>query len=84
MSQSSLQVERYQRRVVDRTAGYLPVEKVEHYQQLVQYTHRKGWLFSATRREVIDEEVIPDDVIISLGCFGDTGSWRSRFAKHIS
>lgn len=29
----------------------------------------------------IEEERIPDHVIISVGCFGDTGGWSSRLPR---
>lgn len=35
-------------------------------------------------KRTIDEEVIPGHVLISLGCFGDTGGWRSKFAEYIN
>lgn len=36
----------------------------------------KGWL---GLWENVETETIPNDVMISLGCFGDTGGWTSRF-----
>jgi hypothetical protein len=34
--------------------------------------------------KVLDEEIVPSHVDISLGCFGDTGSdWQSKFVNWI-
>lgn len=32
---------------------------------------------------VVDSEIIPKDVMITLGCCGDTGGWKSKFANWI-
>lgn len=32
------------------------------------------------RREILDSEEIPQHVLISLGCFGDTGGWQHKWA----
>jgi hypothetical protein len=32
---------------------------------------------------LIDEETIPEYVLDTLGIFGDTGNWRSKFSKVI-
>ncbi|MBO9428716.1 hypothetical protein [Sulfitobacter sp. R18_1] len=32
----------------------------------------------------IDSEKIPQHVEISVGCFGDTGGWKSKFASQLS
>lgn len=31
----------------------------------------------------VDREVIPEHVMITLGCFGDVGDWKSKFSKII-
>ena len=28
-------------------------------------------------------EIVPEHVMISLGCYGDTGGWRSKFVEYI-
>lgn len=40
--------------------------------QLLQEKRWWGW-------HTIDREEIPHHVIVSLGCFGDTGGWSSSF-----
>lgn len=49
---------------------------------------RSGWVGLQVLQErrlwgwrTIDREEIPGDVIISLGCFGDSGGWTSKFAR---
>lgn len=74
-----LRVERYRERYIDRTPGYMPQRCVREMQRLVRIT--KGRFF--TGREVIDTEVIPEHVMITLGCCGDTGGWRSKFKDYI-
>lgn len=45
-----------------------------------QYLEKKHlWFFW----RIIDSETIPDHVMISMGCFGDTGGWKSKFKEHI-
>lgn len=34
--------------------------------------------------KILDKEIIPDPVMITLGCFGDVGEWRSKFADVIN
>ncbi|AGS81044.1 hypothetical protein [Caulobacter phage Cr30] len=53
--------------------GYLDNEKIRK-----QYLQKKGLFGWIT----IDEETVPDWAVISLGCFGDTGGWVSKFAKY--
>lgn len=52
--------------------GYLGYEDV-HIQQLQE---RRWWGW-----KVLDEEIVPTDVKISMGCFGDAGGWQSKFIK---
>lgn len=52
--------------------GYVGTDEV-HIQQLEVKT-RIGW-------QVIDEEEVPSHVRISIGCFGDTGGWTSKFTS---
>jgi hypothetical protein len=73
-------VERFKRTFTEREHGYLPVEREREFQRLVRISY--GWLGSHT--EVLGVEEIPQHVLISLGCFGDTGGWKSRFAEYIS
>lgn len=73
-------VERYRERFTDRTPGYLPAERVREMQRLVRVT--RTWLGSS--RKVIDSEEIPEHVMITLGCCGDTGAWRSKFKDYIN
>lgn len=49
-------------------------------QFLIRVTRFMGYVIS---RQVIDSERIPADVVISLGCFGDTGGWKSKFSDYI-
>jgi len=57
---------------VPEAPGYLGRTEVR-FQQL-QVRLPIGWV-------TIDEEEVPPHVMISLGCFGDTGGWVSKFAK---
>ncbi len=77
---SNIKVERFRRVVRDVSPGYITVEHEESYQQLVKYEIN---LLGRPRRLIIDEEIIPDHVMISLGAFGDTGGWKSKFAIFI-
>lgn len=55
-----------------------PTER--HYQQLGYW---KRGLFGR-RFVVLDEEIFPTDIKISLGAFGDTGrDWQSKFMNWI-
>jgi len=51
--------------------GYVGFEEI-YIQQLQERTFM-GW-------KTIDEEEIPLRVRISMGCFGDTGGWVSKFS----
>lgn len=53
------------------------------YQQLVRITRWGpfGWF---RREDVLDTEEVPQHVMISLGCFGDTGGWTSKWADLVS
>ena len=31
-------------------------------------------------RKVLDSEIVPEDVLITLACCGDTGGWKSKFS----
>jgi hypothetical protein len=52
--------------------GYVGMDEV-HIQQL-QVQTPLGWV-------TVDEEEVPAHVKISLGAYGDTGGWVSKFAK---
>ena len=61
--------------------GYAGTETV-HYQELQEsYTslilRRKRW-------RTIDIEEVPAHVKISMGAFGDTGGWRSKFSDYLA
>lgn len=45
--------------------------------QLLQERRWWGW-------KTIDREEVPRDVIVSVGAFGDTGGWISKFATIIA
>jgi hypothetical protein len=60
-----------------RTEGYTCHDRVE-VNVLQTYTGRLGSLFPHWMDT--DFEDVPAHVAISVGCFGDTGGWRSRFA----
>jgi hypothetical protein len=51
-------------------------------QYLVEY-RSGGSLLGRPTRSVLDTEIVPEDVMITLGCFGDTGGWKSKFARLI-
>lgn len=51
--------------------GFFGYERV-HVQQL-QGRYWCGW-------RTLDEEIVPSDAIISAGCFGDYGGWKSKFS----
>lgn len=59
------------------------VERRGDFQYLVRFTWKRTWKWFGVKREVIERERIPDHVIISLGCFGDTGGWMSRFKDYM-
>ena len=75
---SEMCVERRTTRMFDRDYGMTRDVTV---QRLVRKVTRNGKLW---QREILDRETVPDDVMISLGCFGDTGRWISRFADVIN
>lgn len=43
--------------------------------QLLQEKRWWGWM-------TIDREEVPRHVVISLGAYGDTGGWSSKFLEH--
>jgi hypothetical protein len=59
-------------KTVPAPRGYVGTD-VTHFQQL-QVQTPFGWV-------VVDQEEVPDHVKISLGCYGDTGGWVSKFAS---
>lgn len=59
-------------KAVPEAPGYVGKTEV-HIQQLQVELAGLGWT-------TIDEEEVPAHVRISLGCFGDTGGWQSKFA----
>lgn len=68
-------------RVVGRTEtrrveGYTCPERVQ-MNVLQRYTGRVGRFFPHWRD--VEREDVPSHVAISVGCFGDTGGWLSRF-----
>ena len=74
-----------ERRVVrqvrqEREYGYVGTHPVT-YQVLQERTPVCLGLFSVWRE--IDREVIPEDVLISMGALGDTNGWVSAFAQYI-
>lgn len=56
------------------------VERYDNIQILVEFCYIGG--MAVAKRE-LDRETIPDHVLISLGCFGDTGGWTSKFKEYI-
>ena len=44
----------------------------------IQYLQRKRRFFGW---RTLDQEVVPGHVVISLGAFGDTGGWMSKFTE---
>ena len=74
-------VERNNERICEREHGYLPVWRTRTMQRLVRVSlTRTGIVLS---REVLGTEEVPEHVMISLGCLGDCGGWRSAFAPFI-
>lgn len=61
--------------------GYSPYVEDIDIQYLVKDTYFKG---IRIHREILDKEVIPQHVMISVGAFGDTGGWKSKFADVIN
>jgi hypothetical protein len=53
----------------------------DNVQKLVRETYLFGRRISAL---VLDTEIVPEHVMISIGCFGDWGDWRSKFYDQIS
>ena len=43
--------------------------------QLLQVKRWYGW-------KTLDSEVVPSHALVSLGCFGDTGGWKSKFTRY--
>jgi len=68
-------------RYTDRTRGYMPSPAERRTQSLIEVTRRADG--KILDRRVLDTEIVPNDVSISVGCFGDTGGWMSKFAPHI-
>lgn len=59
---------------------FLKVIRKGNKQFLVKTEVRRfGW----PKITVLDEETIPDHVMIDLGCFGDVGNWKSKFSDVI-
>jgi hypothetical protein len=74
---AELRVIAFTQRYVEREPGYLPIEKTRKVQQLVFV---EPGFFGRSRHVVLDTEIVPEHVLISVGCFGDTGGWKSKFA----
>lgn len=77
MAGPTLMVRRREEKVVERIRGYLPTEKTVVYQDLVRVTPG----FFGESVDVLDTEVVPEHALISLGCFGDTGGWVSKWSE---
>ena len=71
------------KRIIRRTRyekqqGYL--DKVEINENVLQI--QKSYFFGLIKVwEDLDVEFIPTHVIISMGVYGDTGGWKSKFFK---
>lgn len=72
MAQSKLRVHAFTKRV-PAPRGYVGTDEV-HIQQL-QVRTPAGWV-------TVDEEEVPGHVKISMGAYGDTGGWVSKFAAY--
>ena len=73
------EVQRQTERYTDRTPGYQPHPASRTIQELVEVDlNVNGRIL---HRRVIDMEIVPEHVMISLGCYGDTGGWRSKFVE---
>lgn len=68
------------RTVQEREPGYLDTSPVT-YNILQERVPVWLGLFSVWRE--IDREVVPEDVLISLGALGDANGWVSSFAQYI-
>lgn len=66
--------------VREREHGYIDISEVR-YNILLERTPILGGLLHVWKE--VDREVVPDHASISLGCFGDTGGWRSRFQAYM-
>lgn len=71
MAQSKMRVHAFTKRV-PAPRGYVGTDEI-HIQQL-QVETPCGWV-------TVDEEEVPSHVKISMGAYGDTGGWVSKFAK---
>lgn len=62
------------------------VERVGNRQTLYRVIIRgRNWLGNPIARVVeVSHEIIPEDVMITLGCFGDVGNWQSKYYEVIS
>lgn len=74
-------VERRTETFTEREHGYEPCKVTRSIQSLVAV--RRNIQGTIVERMVLDTEEVPEHVMISLGCFGDTGGWRSKFARWI-
>lgn len=61
-----------------RDFGYVDTYTVEE-----NVLYRRRYLFGIKTPfwKIVDRERIPTHVLISLGCCGDTGGWRSRLCE---
>lgn len=69
---------RVDRHSVRKPCGYF-TEYSHTEQRLVEVTTS----FFGVRETVIDTEIVPEHALISLGAFGDTGGWMSKFAAYM-
>lgn len=53
----------------------------EDYQYLIRKIKVLGVTIWKNR---VDQEIIPNHVVISMGCYGDSNGWVSKFAPAIS
>lgn len=64
----------------EREPGYLPDVERRDFQEAVTVTKIFG---IPIRVDVTGREEIPQHAVLSNGCFGDAGGWRSRFSALI-
>lgn len=67
-----------ERHTIRQSQGFYSV-----YSHTEQHLVETTTTFFSIKRCIVSTEIVPEDVLISLGCFGDTGGWRSAFAEYI-
>lgn len=78
-----IRVEQFTRKFPDpKDPGYT-IKEDETYQRLVEIQVVIGRFRSYTRKKILDTIEVPQHVMISMACYGDTGGWVSPFAEYM-